>query len=425
MPWRKYPSKEGKYGPMYTVAPGVQVRKDKRGKWTLFIEKSGKRKNKTFGEGREGLNAAIKAAEKVVARIDDLFKLPKNPVPSRRPKTPLFKDYSQRWLRDNANRWSPYTADRYDQILRLHIWPDRTFHAELSAIGRKQLKSFLKGVARRVSPSTVEAIHGVISGIFNEAFDDELVQGNPAAGLLKGILPPENRRDLKSPDPFNQEELQLFLSWGEKIGSEAEAMMLKVMAYAGLRLGETLAMRREHFNAEQRTYYVAQSYRQGRFSKPKAGKTRLVDLPVFLTEEMIEYCRTVKKKNLQTGLGARIDYLFVDPDDRGRLPYSQRKVQSLVRRVCQAASLRVRNPHDLRHTYATLLLMAHQSPGYVQKQLGHSSISITMDEYCHWVPGEGRGDLDAVLGGGRGGVLLVPNPGENPPIFPHKKERPQ
>ncbi len=61
-------------------------------------------------------------------------------------------------------------------------------------------------------------------------------------------------------------------------------MMLKVMAYAGLRRGETLAMRREHFNAEQRTYYVAESYRQGRSSKPKAGKTRLVDLPAFLTE---------------------------------------------------------------------------------------------------------------------------------------------
>lgn len=29
------------------------------------------------------------------------------------------------------------------------------------------------------------------------------------------------------------------------------------------------------------------------------------------------------------------------------------------------------NPHDLRHTYATLLLIAHQSPGYVQKLLGH------------------------------------------------------
>ena len=62
--------------------------------------------------------------------------------------------------------------------------------------------------------------------------------------------------------------------------------------------------------------------------------------------------------------------------------------------------LAIRNPHDLRHTYATLLLMAHQSPGYVQKQLGHSSIGITMDIYCHWIPGEGRRGLEEALGGG-------------------------
>jgi integrase len=55
----------------------------------------------------------------------------------------------------------------------------------------------------------------------------------------------------------------------------------------------------------------------------------------------------------------------------------------------------VRNPHDLRHSYATMLLMDHYSPAYVQKQLGHSSISITVDIYGHWIPGEGRKDQDS------------------------------
>ena len=59
--------------------------------------------------------------------------------------------------------------------------------------------------------------------------------------------------------------------------------------------------------------------------------------------------------------------------------------------------LRVRNPHDLRHAYATILLMAHQSPAYVQKQLGHSSIKTTVDIYGHWISGEGRGGLDDAL----------------------------
>jgi integrase len=65
--------------------------------------------------------------------------------------------------------------------------------------------------------------------------------------------------------------------------------------------------------------------------------------------------------------------------------------------------------------------MAHQSPGYVQKQLGHSSISITMDIYCHWIPGEGRDGLEEALGGKK----VVPNRVQNMRKNAYIKKRPQ
>ena len=52
-----------------------------------------------------------------------------------------------------------------------------------------------------------------------------------------------------------------------------------------------------------------------------------------------------------------------------------------MKRVCRGAGLLVRNPHDLRHTSATTLLMAHQSAASVKEQLGHNSIAITVDIY--------------------------------------------
>jgi integrase len=118
-----------------------------------------------------------------------------------------------------------------------------------------------------------------------------------------------------------------------------------------------------------------------------------------------------------------VDLLFLDPKEKSaRWPFSQRAVQGLLKRVCKAAGLRPRNPHDLRHTYATTLLMAGVSPAYVQKQLGHHSISMTVDTYGHWVPGETCWDLDAALGS-------VPKPVavggvRNPHIFayPAKKD---
>jgi hypothetical protein len=43
-------------------------------------------------------------------------------------------------------------------------------------------------------------------------------------------------------------------------------------------------------------------------------------------------------------------------------------------------------PHGLRHTFASLLLFAQVSPAYVQRQLGHASIKLTVDTYGRWLP---------------------------------------
>jgi integrase len=45
------------------------------------------------------------------------------------------------------------------------------------------------------------------------------------------------------------------------------------------------------------------------------------------------------------------------------------------------------NLHDLRHTCATILLVAGKHPKYVQELLGHASISITLDTYSRVIEG--------------------------------------
>jgi len=50
--------------------------------------------------------------------------------------------------------------------------------------------------------------------------------------------------------------------------------------------------------------------------------------------------------------------------------------------------------HDLRHTYATLLLTKGVHPKIVSEMLGRSSIAITLDIYSHVIPG--LGDAAAV-----------------------------
>jgi integrase len=52
--------------------------------------------------------------------------------------------------------------------------------------------------------------------------------------------------------------------------------------------------------------------------------------------------------------------------------------------------------HDLRHTYATLLLARGTQPTYVQKSVGHASVQLTLDRYSHWMPLMGRNTADAM-----------------------------
>jgi len=51
-------------------------------------------------------------------------------------------------------------------------------------------------------------------------------------------------------------------------------------------------------------------------------------------------------------------------------------------------------PHCLRHTYASILLAEGVSPVYVQEQLGHATIELTVSTYGRWLKKKAPGALD-------------------------------
>ncbi|MDP7421340.1 MAG: site-specific integrase, partial [bacterium] len=61
-------------------------------------------------------------------------------------------------------------------------------------------------------------------------------------------------------------------------------------------------------------------------------------------------------------------------------------VNRSFRRVLERAGLPRIRFHDLRHSAATLLLKEEINPKVVQMILGHSSVSTTLDIYCHVLP---------------------------------------
>jgi integrase len=89
--------------------------------------------------------------------------------------------------------------------------------------------------------------------------------------------------------------------------------------------------------------------------------------------------------------GARSDVIhLVFPNRKGK-PMDGANIKHWVfYKVIKKLGLSKFRFHDIRHTFASLLLQQGESLHYVKEQMGHSSIQITVDIYGHIVPGSNR-----------------------------------
>ena len=76
-------------------------------------------------------------------------------------------------------------------------------------------------------------------------------------------------------------------------------------------------------------------------------------------------------------------------------------------RLLRRAEVRLIRIHDLRHTYASLLLLAGEPMLYVKEQLGHSTVQVTVDFYGHIRPGLNRGAFNRLAEATRPGAPAV------------------
>jgi integrase len=80
------------------------------------------------------------------------------------------------------------------------------------------------------------------------------------------------------------------------------------------------------------------------------------------------------------------DWGLVFPSSFGK-PVGDDMVRKVFARICVAAEVPVIRIHDLRHTCATLMLLAGVNVKVVSERLGHASVVITMQTYAHVLPG--------------------------------------
>ena len=125
----------------------------------------------------------------------------------------------------------------------------------------------------------------------------------------------------------------------------------------------------------------------------RAGPVRplwyTIDMPSTLTRALQ---RLAEHRHGSLVFGGR-DGQPLDPDN-----LSHRRFPRALRQAGIARHVRL---HDLRHTYASLLI----APKYIQVQMGHASIQTTLDRYGHLMPDLHRAEaskLDRLVFGSEG-----------------------
>jgi integrase len=105
-------------------------------------------------------------------------------------------------------------------------------------------------------------------------------------------------------------------------------------------------------------------------------------------EALQELKKARKEDWLAKGQNEMPEWVFCNFE--GKLLDTNNLRNRALHKCLEAAELRTIRLHDLRHTFASLLIQNGESLAYVKDQMGHSSIKVTVDIYGHLVPGANR-----------------------------------
>jgi integrase len=181
-------------------------------------------------------------------------------------------------------------------------------------------------------------------------------------------------------------------------------LLLKVAVFTGMREGEILGAQWDDIDWKSKQLHVRRTWKEGSFHAPKtATSIRRVDLPDFLVSELREWRLACPKGPDE----------LIFPNLEGRPLSHANLLQRGFYPALRRGGLRRIRFHDLRHTFASLLIASGEDVVRVSRLLGHASPNITLIVYSHMLPKEHYGSAERlatlVLGGAMSSTLVRAN----------------
>jgi integrase len=272
-----------------------------------------------------------------------------------------FVEFTNDWMRTyvKANNRPGEQANK-ESYLRIHLVP---FFGNLllDTITSRDIERYkaLK-VSRAYAPQTVNLHLGCLHCLFQCAVTWGLLLQNPATGVKKL----KTRKD--SWDFLTFEEADQFM---KGVPEHWQPLFLCALR-TGMRKGEILALRWQDVDFQRRVFKVGNSLYEGELYPTKSYSSR----EIRISSDLLKALLPLRNNNS----------LFVFPAGGGG-PLHPKTINRPLRTAIKQSGMKRIRFHDLRHTFASHMVMAGVPIKMVQELLGHSDLSMTL-RYTHLTP---------------------------------------
>jgi integrase len=293
----------------------------------------------------------------------------------------------------------PLTYVSYETLARKHFTPVLG-HIALQDLRPEHIQRYFNTkLGEGLSPRTLKLHRVVLGKALTQAERNGLIQRNVA----RFVDPPRQRHREWHTLSIDEVNTQLLPTLHDhRLG--AAFLTLCTM---GLRRGEILGLRWVDIDWQTNTIHIRQAVVRVRdrlvVQEPKTESSRrTLPIPDVCQTALRHHRARQAEERLAYGPGYE-DHGLVFCRTNGA-PLDPAVLNDMFARVLARAGLAHVRLHDLRHTFATLMLEHGVSMKTVQVLLGHSSIGTTMDVYAHVSLDLERQAMDTLNAALRGGL---------------------
>jgi len=287
-----------------------------------------------------------------------------------------LRDFVAEWWRIEAEpHLTPKTLQLYASSRRRHILP-RLGDVELRKLTPEMIGGFqAQLVAEGVGSPTVRKVMVFLQGVLERAVAWRRISSNPVRPVKR--RPQTRQRTIRPPGPEEIERLRAHLLRQGRERDVRDATLVSVLAYAGLRPGEALAL--TWGDIRDSTILVDKALALGQVKDTKTRRTRAVRLLKPLVADLAQW-------RMASGRPGAEALFFPTPSGK---PWSQHDWQNWRNRVyvpaAAAVGINSTRPYDLRHACSSLMLAeGRRNPVEIAAQLGHSP-GMTLQQYGHLI----------------------------------------